>query len=136
MNGRIAACYARRAFKQGSIISRWSASKRSYTEKPLPLQQGTAKPKIGLENPEQLAQDGAVENATQGLHILPEHEDRATDTPKPSARRPLPLSPLMDPSYLAAKQRHRLPKAEPSKEPTPFQQQLAKNPYGMISRLS
>jgi len=126
----------RRAFKQGSIISRWSASKRSYTEKPLTLQQRTAKLEIGLENPEQLAQDGAVESAAQGLYILPEHEDGATDTPKPSARRPLPLSPLMDPSYLTSKQKHRLPKAEPSKEPTPFQQQLAKNPYGTISRLS
>ncbi|KAI9737701.1 MAG: hypothetical protein M1818_005705 [Claussenomyces sp. TS43310] len=35
----------------------------------------------------------------------------------------------MDPIYLAAKEKYRLPKLPPSKEPTPFQQQLAKNPY-------
>jgi hypothetical protein len=93
-------------------------------------------PEIGLEERVQLAQDGAAENATQGLCTSPEHEDGAADTSRPSSRRPLPLSPLMDPSYLAAKQKHRLPKAAPSKEPTLFQQQLAKNPYGMIPRLT
>jgi hypothetical protein len=51
-----------------------------------------------------------------------------TRSPKPN----LPLSPLMDPIYLAAKQKHRLPKAPPSKNPTPFQQQLAKNPFGTL----
>jgi hypothetical protein len=126
----------RRAFKQEGIISRWSVSKRSYAEKPLAVQERTAKLEIALGNPEQLSQDGAVKDATQGLYTSLEQGDEATDTPKLSARRPLPLSPLMDPSYLAAKQRHRLPKAAPSKEPTPFQQQLAKNPYGMISRLT
>jgi hypothetical protein len=123
----------RRAFNQGGSILRWFAPKRSYTQGPLVAQEATPESKADLENPQQLAQDGAVENTAEGQHISLAHENGVSDTQKSSARRPLPLSPLMDPSYLAAKQKHRLPKAAPSKEPTPFQQQLAKNPYGMIS---
>jgi len=51
--------------------------------------------------------------------------------PKPYLRRPLPISPLMDPTFLAARQRHSKPKSPPSKTPTLFQQQLAKNPYAL-----
>ncbi|KAG4437505.1 hypothetical protein IFR05_007015 [Cadophora sp. M221] len=53
------------------------------------------------------------------------------DGSKPFKRRPLPLSPLMDPAFLEAKQRHKTPKAPPTKTPTPFQQQLAKNPFAL-----
>jgi hypothetical protein len=126
----------RRAFNQGGIILRWSASKRFYAERPLAVQGGAPKSEAGLEDPEQLAQNGAVKNTDQGVHSMPEHENGVADTPRSLARRPLPLSPLMDPAYLAAKQKYRLPKAAPSKEPTPFQQQLAKNPYGTLSRPS
>ncbi|PVH84739.1 hypothetical protein DL98DRAFT_512150 [Cadophora sp. DSE1049] len=46
-------------------------------------------------------------------------------------RRLLPLSPLMDPSFLEAREKHRAPKGRPSKNPTQFQQQLAKNLYAL-----
>ncbi|KAH7395855.1 hypothetical protein BKA64DRAFT_71436 [Cadophora sp. MPI-SDFR-AT-0126] len=46
-------------------------------------------------------------------------------------RRPLSLSPLMDPSFLEAREKHRAQKSLPSKNPTKFQQQLAKNPYAL-----
>jgi hypothetical protein len=57
----------------------------------------------------------------------------ASHTPRPAAyqRRPLPISPLMDPAAIAAKQKHHAPKAPPSKNPEPFQQILAKNPYAL-----
>jgi hypothetical protein len=126
----------RRAFKQGRIISRWSAPKRFYSIGPLIAQEGATKSEVDPDNSTQPVQNGAIENTPEGLHTSPKHENGVNDTQKPSSRRSLPLSPLMDPAYLAAKQKHRFPKAAPSKEPTPFQQQLAKNPYGMMSRLS
>ncbi|KAF7877674.1 hypothetical protein EAF04_001345 [Stromatinia cepivora] len=47
-------------------------------------------------------------------------------------QRELPLSPLMDPSFHEARNRHSAPKPQPSKEErTPFQEQLAKNPYAL-----
>ncbi len=45
--------------------------------------------------------------------------------------RPLPLSPLMDPVKIAARERHRTPKKAQGTELTPFQTKLAANPYGM-----
>ena len=48
-----------------------------------------------------------------------------------TCRDALPMSPLMDPSFFEGREKHHKPKAPPSQEPTPFQQQLAKNPYGM-----
>ncbi|KAJ8065799.1 hypothetical protein OCU04_006462 [Sclerotinia nivalis] len=46
--------------------------------------------------------------------------------------RELPLSPLMDPLFHEARNRHSAPKPQPSKEErTPFQEQLAKNPYAL-----
>ena len=44
--------------------------------------------------------------------------------------RPLPLSPLMDPSKIDARQRHRRPKSAKEEQLTPFQRKLAANPYG------
>ncbi len=48
--------------------------------------------------------------------------------------RPLPLSPLMDPSKIAARQRHleRKARAPEDSDLTPFQRKLARNPYGMV----
>lgn len=48
---------------------------------------------------------------------------------QPYKPRDLPLSPFMDPEAVAARGKHKSPKAPPSKTPTLFQQQLAKNPY-------
>lgn len=41
----------------------------------------------------------------------------------------LPISPLMDPNYIAAKEKHIVKKPRAGKNPEPFQQMLAKNPY-------
>jgi hypothetical protein len=122
----------RRTFKQGGSISKWFAPKRSYTEVPPVFQE--AAPESG-ENRQQAAQVGAVEDTLRQQMSL-EHENGVIENREPLARRPLPLSPLMDPAYLAAKQKYKLPKAAPSKDLTPFRQQLAKNPYGMISKPS
>ncbi|KAK6585388.1 hypothetical protein PZA11_002115 [Diplocarpon coronariae] len=46
-------------------------------------------------------------------------------------RRSLPVSPFMDPAFLQAKKKYRIRKPEPSKTPTEFQRQLAKNPYAL-----
>ncbi|EKD12429.1 uncharacterized protein L3040_001041 [Drepanopeziza brunnea f. sp. 'multigermtubi'] len=46
-------------------------------------------------------------------------------------RRPLPVPPLMNPAFLKAREKHKLRKPRPSKEPTDFQRQLAKNPYAL-----
>ena len=52
---------------------------------------------------------------------------------KGNKRRELPLSPLMDPLFQEARNKHSAPKPQPKKEDrTAFQEQLAKNPYGII----
>lgn len=43
---------------------------------------------------------------------------------------PLPLSPLLDPDLLAARNRYKLPKPEPGRELSAFQKKLRNNPYG------
>jgi hypothetical protein len=120
------------AFRQGGSISRWSTpSTRCYTSEPSATDDGALRLGDGLVNLGQSPQNGAVEKASRTQHTSIKHENGAFDSSVSSPRRPLPLSPLMDPVYLAAKQKYRHTKAAPSKEPTPFQQQLAKNPYGM-----
>ena len=42
----------------------------------------------------------------------------------------LPLSPLMDPKLIAARQRHRTPKPAPCTNPSEFSKKLRNNPYG------
>lgn len=42
----------------------------------------------------------------------------------------LPLSPLMDPQLIAARNRHRAPKPRPSGPPSALRERLQKNPYG------
>lgn len=49
--------------------------------------------------------------------------------------RPLPLSPLMDPLNIAARQRHRTAKTPQGEDLTPFQRKLQSNPYGMLESL-
>ena len=105
----------RRAFNQGGSISRWLAPKRSYTEGPIVVQEAAPESEAGLENRQQSAQDGAVENTVEGQQTSLEHENGVNDTQKPSGRRSLPLSPLMDPAYLAAKQKHDCRKQRPAK---------------------
>jgi hypothetical protein len=56
---------------------------------------------------------------------------RPEEEPKPLKRRELPLSPYMDPELLSARKKYRQPKQPPSKTPTDFQKQLARNPYAL-----
>jgi len=53
----------------------------------------------------------------------------------PPTKHKLPLSPLMDPKLIAARERHRTPKAAPSPDRSAFSQKLRNNPYGTIDSL-
>ena len=48
----------------------------------------------------------------------------------------LPLSPLMDPRLIAARNRHRAPKPQPSGPPSALREKLQKNPYGTQCHLN
>ena len=50
--------------------------------------------------------------------------------PPPDPRLDLPGSPLTDPRLLESRNRHKARKAPPSKERSPFQSKLLKNPFG------
>ena len=105
---------------------------RNYASNRSVARDGAAKPEVLQVDLKQAAQQVTAEKITQNTNASSENADAVASRKKGLSRRPLPLSPLMDPAYLAAKQKHRLPKAPPSKHPTPFQQQLAKNPYGTL----
>ena len=59
------------------------------------------------------------------------HEKQVEAAATLKVRRPLPLSPLMDPASIAARQRHRTPKPRQGSDLTPFQRKLQSNPYGI-----
>lgn len=46
----------------------------------------------------------------------------------------LPLSPLMDPKHISARQRYRIPKPEPTGPPSELEKKLSKSPYGTLCR--
>lgn len=119
-----------------SCLSRSTARGfRNYASHRSGARDGAPKPEVVQADSKQAAQQVAAEETAQNTHFSAENADGATSRTKGASRRPLPLSPLMDPAYLASKQKHRLPKAPPSKNPTPFQQQLAKNPYGTFQTI-
>lgn len=53
-----------------------------------------------------------------------------SDEESPSITTRLPLSPLLDPKLIAARERHRKPKPAPSGELSPFSKKLQNNPFG------
>ena len=57
-------------------------------------------------------------------------EDGAKKARAPPTRLNLPLSPLMDPKLIAARERHRTPKSAASQERSAFSKKLQNNPYG------
>lgn len=64
--------------------------------------------------------------------IRPEGSKATGDAPRaPAKHRPLPISPLMDPFFLEARNKRHVPKLPASTTPTEFQKQLAKNPYAI-----
>jgi hypothetical protein len=71
----------------------------------------------------------AVNDLSDGIGSLEDRQDGRGSSPNPYKRRELPLSPFMNPEIIAAREKHKMPKLPPSKNPTLFQQQLAKNPY-------
>lgn len=89
--------------------------------------------------------DGEATSDTgdQPGNVRPQQEDGQQDTlrkPQPqsallSPSSKLPLSPLMDPNLIAARQRYRTPKPVPSGELSAFSKKLEKNPYGPAPRL-
>ncbi|KAB8297366.1 hypothetical protein EYC80_002711 [Monilinia laxa] len=68
----------------------------------------------------QTTSEDVIEGQWQGIRSVKEVKPRE-----------LPLSPLMDPVFLEARNKHSAPKPPPSKERTAFQEQLAKNPYAL-----
>ncbi|KAF7948928.1 hypothetical protein EAE96_008108 [Botrytis aclada] len=78
--------------------------------------------------------DPSQENNADGIQstIVDGGEGRNIGYGKGTKRRELPLSPLMDPFFQAARSKHSAPKPTPKKEErTAFQEQLAKNPYAL-----
>ena len=67
--------------------------------------------------------DEAIDNDALGTQTT------TTLWSRPFKKRDLPISPFMDEAWLAARNKHRAPKAVRSKEPTPLQRKLLRNPY-------
>lgn len=64
-----------------------------------------------------------------------EDEEVQDELPPSLADLNLPLSPLMDPKLIAARERHRTPKPAPGKDLSEFSRKLRNNPYGEHSFL-
>lgn len=80
------------------------------------------------------ANDLIQEDVVDGTQktIVGEERGRKDGVEKEIKQREFPLSPLMDPSFQEARTKYSAPKPPPNKEErTPFQEQLAKNIYGM-----
>ena len=77
------------------------------------------------------ADDQPTPTASQ---ILPSNQHGSSasqlDDQPPSLTARLPLSPLLDPKLIAARERYRTPKPAPSGELSPFSKKLQNNPYG------
>lgn len=65
-----------------------------------------------------------------GVRASKEPEHDKNEQRQPPSVPPLPLSPLMDPQLIAARQRFRAPKPSPSGQPSAFARRLEKNAYG------
>ena len=79
---------------------------------------------------EQRAPDSKEEGtASDSASRVTNRDDGALRATLPRQPQPLPLSPIMDPKAIAARQRYRTHKAGPSKDPTPLQRKLSQSPY-------
>jgi hypothetical protein len=122
--------------RRGATLRARSTSKclkvslRSYSSKLNEGQDAATSAGVDPNGSEVEVQDTVDADIGRKAHTSKDHGNGDPKYPRPG----LPLSPLMDPVYQAAKQRYRLPKAPPSENPTPFQQQLARNPYGTIPK--
>ena len=67
---------------------------------------------------------------TTASQTPPSSQDGSSANQSPSVTANLPLSPLLDPKLIAARERHRRPKPAPSGELSPFSKKLQSNPYG------
>lgn len=102
---------------------------RSFSSCEAKFGTATSLSKDQLANLKLLSTSIAGQENEDGLQVS---EDRPPATRTSSARPFLPLSPLMDPEYIAAKEKHhiRKPKPPPLEERTPFQLDLQSSPYG------
>ena len=69
---------------------------------------------------------GTYSRTASTAGVSKEQSDVVLDTPR------LPLSPLLDPELLTARNRYKIPKPEPSGQLSTFQQKLQKNPFGTL----
>lgn len=97
----------------------------------------TSRQSEGVETLLDLLQDTGkdVRNELRWSRIKEQLERRAQIPQNLKVRRPLPLSPLMDPSNIAARQKYKTTKYPGNKDLTPFQRKLAMNPYGKLEPL-
>lgn len=88
----------------------------------------------------QIVQEGrqtAPTPAPESADVLTEEVDELPqESPRLYTHSPLPRSPLEEPRLVAARTRHKAEKPPPSKERSPFQTKLEKNPYGEDAPIS
>ena len=106
-----------------------------WTQSHVPI---SARRCIGQINPSSTNGEATSDAENQPAILRPQEEDgpeqdalrkpQLQSASSPSSK--LPLSPLMDPNLIAARQRYRTPKPPPSGERSPFSQKLERNPYG------
>ncbi|KAE9379792.1 hypothetical protein N431DRAFT_434673 [Stipitochalara longipes BDJ] len=124
-----------------NLLSRW---KPSTIIRPQTLEQAPSSPPTLAAGEQSHAPPIPVREpslqVTETIQYKPEpaapYGERAAATTTQNAslavayeRPTLPVSPLMDPDVISAKEKHHARKLRPSKSPEPFQQILNKNPY-------
>ena len=111
---------------RGRIPAKWlTAVIRGYTT-PISVSNGPQE-----NGDSHLRPNGEIVRADENGNGAQPSADSSQSKSLSCKRHDLPLSPLMDPTTLAAKSKHHARKPQPSKIPTAFQQALAKNPYAL-----
>ncbi|KAL3419556.1 hypothetical protein PVAG01_08054 [Phlyctema vagabunda] len=90
---------------------------------------GTAASQNVASSPSPSDPNAVLDHLEHSDEAIDRNYDRGGDLVKPCTRRDLPLSPLMDPKLIAAREKWHKRKQPPGTNPTPFQLQLARNPY-------
>jgi hypothetical protein len=76
--------------------------------------------------------DGREETPVEPFHVPHNGSDSTRSAPQAFKKRALPISPLMNSTAIAAKEKYSLPKSRPFGPPSPgLRAQLAKNPYAL-----
>ncbi|RDL41099.1 uncharacterized protein BP5553_01078 [Venustampulla echinocandica] len=104
-----------------------TAKRKCYSQKP----PTTTKPFLATDSTPLADADPASSVESQPGLTPPQQNPLSKNDISPRPRRELPVSPLMDPAFLQAKQAPHTMKAKPSNDSTELQQQLLKNPYAL-----